>query len=92
MPDKKIKKHELIKILEENYYTLSSTGAEAIAVIYDEYSQGLFTENLDEWGITAERLLQVINDMVDDWCKSGKMDTPAQEFYKRTAYFYGAKK
>lgn len=90
--DKKIKKHELMKILEDNYYKMFTTGAEAVSVIFDEYSQGLFEENLKEWGITSERLLQVINDMVDDWCKSGKMDTPAMEYYKRKGYFFGAKK
>jgi hypothetical protein len=82
--EKKIKKKELISILEENYYTLETTGAQAVANIFDEYSRGSFEPNLEEWGISADRLLQVINSMVDDWCKAGKMDTPAMEFHKAT--------
>jgi hypothetical protein len=82
--EKKIKKKELIEILEENYYTLTTTGAEAVATIFDEYSRGSFEPNLEEWGISSDRLLQVINSMVDDWCKTGKMDTPAVEFHKTT--------
>lgn len=81
--EKKIKKKELISILEENYYTLGTTGAQATAVIFEEYSTGSFEPNLKEWGISAERLLQVINAMVDDWCKTGKMDTPAMGFGKK---------
>jgi hypothetical protein len=90
--DKKIKKHELMSILEENYYTLSTTGSEAVASIFDDYSKGLFEPNLVEWGITDERLLQVINSMVDDWCRTGKMETPAVEFYKRKGYFFSDKR
>ena len=83
MLEKKIKKHELIKILEENYYTLATTGAEAVAIIFDEYARGMFDENIKTWGISSERFLQVINIMVDDWCKEGKMDVSAMEFSKR---------
>ena len=83
MLEKKIKKKELMNLLEENYYTLSTTGAEAMAIIFEEYSQGRFTENLSEWGISSERLLKVINEMFDNWLNEGKMDTRAIDYRKK---------
>jgi hypothetical protein len=83
MLDKKIKKKELMGVLENEYYTLASTGADAMASIFDDYSNGRFAENLEDWGISAGRLLQVINEMFDDWLNQGKMDIPAIDFYKK---------
>jgi hypothetical protein len=83
MLEKKIKKKELMNLLEENYYTLSTTGAEAMASVFDDYSQGRFTENLPEWGISSERLLKVINEMFDNWLNEGKMDTRAIDYRKK---------
>jgi hypothetical protein len=83
MLEKKIKKKELMGLLEENYYTLATTGAEAMAVMLDDYSSGRFTENLVEWNISSSRLLQVINEMFDDWLTEGKMDIPAMKYYKK---------
>lgn len=85
MLEKKIKKKELMELLEENYYTLATTGAEAMAVIFDDYSSGRFTENLAEWGISSERLLKVINEMFDAWLEDGKMDIQAMDYYKKNA-------
>jgi len=83
MLEKKIRKNELIGLLEENYYTLATTGAEAVAIIFDEYARGMFDENIKTWGISSDRFLQVINGMVDDWCKEGKMDTRAIDYRKK---------
>ena len=85
MLEKKIKKKELMGLLEDNYYNLATTGAEAMAVIFDDYSNGRFTENLAEWGISSERLLKVINEMFDDWLSEGKMDIQAMDYYKKNA-------
>lgn len=81
--EKKIKKKELMELLDNNYYTLASTGAEAMSAIFDDYSNGRFVENLVDWGISSERLLAVINELFDTWMNEGKMDVPAMEFYKR---------
>jgi hypothetical protein len=83
MIEKKIKKRELMYVLEMEYYTLASTGAEAMATIFEDYSQGRFTENLQEWGISPERLLHVINEMFDNWLNEGKMDTRAIDYRNR---------
>lgn len=83
MLEKKIKKKELMGLLEENYYTLVTTGAEAMAVILDDYSSGRFADNLIEWNISSSRLLQVINEMFDAWLESGKMDIQAIDYYKK---------
>jgi hypothetical protein len=83
MLEKKIKKKELMGLLEENYYTLATTGAEAMVVILDDYSSGRFAENLVEWNISSSRLLQVINEMFDAWLEDGKMDTRAIDYHKK---------
>jgi hypothetical protein len=84
MLEKKIKKKELMGLLEENYYTLATTGAEAMSVILDDYSSGRFKESLVEWNISSSRLLQVINEMFDAWLEDGKMDIPAIKHHKRS--------
>lgn len=83
MLEKKIKKKELMGLLEENYYTLATTGAEAMSVILDDYSSGRFKENLVEWNVSSSRLLQVINEMFDAWLEDGKMDIQAINYHKR---------
>lgn len=35
---------KLAKILEENYYTLSTTGDEAVEIAWDEFERGLVTD------------------------------------------------
>lgn len=82
MGEKRIKKKELKELLEENYYTLSTTGAQAMAIIFEEYANGQFAPNLEEWGITSDRLLQVINELVDEWLADGKMDVRAMDWAK----------
>lgn len=81
--EKKIKKKELMYILEENYYALEVTGAQAMATIFEDYSQGRFATNLEEWNISPERLLNVINEMFDNWLNAGKMDVPAMSWLPR---------
>lgn len=83
MLEKKIKKKELMGLLEENYYTLATTGAEAMSVILDDYSSGRFKESLVEWNVSSSRLLQVINEMFDAWLEDGKMDIQAIHYRKR---------
>ena len=83
MLEKKIKKKELMGLLEENYYTLATTGAEAMSVILDDYSSGRFKESLVEWNVSSSRLLQVINEMFDAWLENGKMDIQAIHYHKR---------
>jgi hypothetical protein len=83
MMEKRIKKRELKELLEENYYTLATTGAEAMAIIFDEYSRGLFAPNLEEWGISSERMLHIVNEMFDEWLDEGKMDVRAMDWKKK---------
>jgi hypothetical protein len=82
MSEKRIKKKELKELLEENYYTLASTGADAVMAIFDDFNNHRFSSNLEEWGISAERLLQVINELLDDWLEAGKMDVRAMDWRK----------
>lgn len=83
MSDEKITKRELIDLLEENYYTLMTTGSEAAYAIISDFGEGNFLSNLEEWGIDAVEFIQAYNDMIDEWLEDGKMDVPAMEWAKK---------
>ena len=51
---------DIIDILEENYYVLGVSGADAIVNIYDEIEAGYFNEQVKEWGITTEELYKCV--------------------------------
>lgn len=83
MSEGKITKRELMDLLDENYYTLTSTGSDAAYTIISEFGEGLFLPNLEEWGITAVEFIEAYNDMIDEWLEDGKMDIPAMEWAKK---------
>lgn len=79
----KISPQELMELLEENYYTLASTGSDAAYAIIADFGEGNFLPNLKEWGIDAVEFIQAYNDLIDMWLEDGKMDTPAMEWAKK---------
>jgi hypothetical protein len=78
----KLSKQDIKDVLEENYYTLASTGSEAAYAIIDDFANGNFLENLTDWGVDAVEFITAYNEMVDEWCAQGKMDIPAMEWGK----------
>ena len=64
--------NDIYEILRENYYTLTSTGAEAIEAIWGDITAGYFAENLVEWGITEKHLIDIVGylakSLIDDGC------------------------
>jgi hypothetical protein len=78
----KITKEELMELLDENYYTLTSTGGEAAYAIISDFAEGRFLPNLEEWGIDAVEFIMAYNDLIDQWLADGKMEVPAMEWSK----------
>lgn len=64
--------NDIYEILRENYYTLATTGAEAIEAIWGDIAGGYFAENLVEWGITEKHLIDIVTylakSLIDDGC------------------------
>lgn len=83
MSEGKITKRELMDLLDENYYTLMTTGSEAAYAIIADFGQGNFLPNLEEWGIDAVEFIQAYNDLIDEWLEDGKMEIPAMEWAKK---------
>lgn len=57
---KKSQMSDIADTLEENYYVLGVSGADAIVNIYDEIEAGYFEENLLEWGISKHELYECV--------------------------------
>jgi hypothetical protein len=60
MKSKKSKMLDIADILEENYYTLGVSGADAIVDIYDEIEAGHFDNQIIEWGISRAELYECV--------------------------------
>ena len=74
---KSMKVKELAVILEDEYYNLATTGREAIANMLQDFDAGRFAENIQEWGVSQEKLLQAINQVIDKLFEENKLDEPA---------------
>lgn len=57
----KLKTTEIIEILNENYYTLGVSGAQAVASVWGEIAEGYYGDQCDEWGITTRELVSAVN-------------------------------
>ena len=75
--NKPMKIKELTSILEQEYYNLATTGSEAITNMLQDFEAGRFAENIQEWGISQEKLLRAINLVIDKLFEEDKLDKPA---------------
>lgn len=64
---------EIMDILEENYYTLGESGADAIVNIYDEIEAGYFDKQIAEWGITTHELYECVATLRERMTAQGKI-------------------
>lgn len=64
---------DIAEILEENYYTLSVSGADAIVNIYDEIEAGHFDAQVLEWGITMGELYEAVAELRRKLTREGKI-------------------
>lgn len=51
---------DIAEILEENYYVLGVSGADAVVNVYDEIDAGYFDDQIKEWGINMHELFQCV--------------------------------
>jgi len=54
-------KQEIILILTENYYTLATTGAQAIEAVWGDIAEGNFDDQCKEWGVSMSELVAEVN-------------------------------
>jgi uncharacterized protein YukE len=62
---------EITEILLENYYTLATTGAQALEAVWGDISNGNFADQISEWGSSMGQLIEAVNDMTTYLDKSG---------------------
>ena len=53
---------ELIQILTENYFTLATTGAQAVEAVWGDIAGGHFDDQCEEWGISMTELVTAVNE------------------------------
>ena len=52
---------EIMELLNENYYTLGVSGAQAVSDVWSEIASGYFDAQCDEWGISMTQLVSGVN-------------------------------
>lgn len=65
---------DIADTLEENYYVLGTSGADAIVNIYDEIEAGYFEQNLLEWGISKHELYECVALLRERMMKENKIN------------------
>lgn len=67
---------EIREILNENYYTLGSSGAQAIAAVWSEIAEGYFDDQCDEWGVSVIQFVSAVNDWAMWLADTGRLAKP----------------
>ncbi len=70
---KKSQMFDIVDILEENYYTLGVSGADAIVNIYDEIEAGHFDDQMKEWEIDSHELYKCVATLRQRMTAQGKI-------------------
>lgn len=65
---------DIADTLEENYYVLGVSGADAIVNIYDEIEAGYFDEQIKEWGISKAQLYECVATLRQRMTAQGKIN------------------
>lgn len=66
---------DLYDMLLGNYYTLGTTGAQALEAVWGDIAGKYFTTNLDEWGISERDLVGIVNDIAWQLTVGDKLHT-----------------
>ncbi len=69
---------ELVDLLDEQYFTLGTTGSEVLEIVLDELEQGVY---LNVHGISEERMMWVVASLARRLAPA--WNTPAMEYYKQ---------
>ena len=79
---------QYINLLEDEYYVLNVTGAQAVANMRDDLSQGNF-RNADTFdGISDEYIESMIRYLEISFVREGKHEQQAQLFYSTRPVFW----
>ena len=69
---------ELVDLLEEQYFTLGTTGSEVLDIVLDELEQGVY---LNTHGISEERMMWVVASLARRLAPAWNI--PAMDYYKQ---------
>jgi neutral trehalase len=69
---------ELVELLEEHYFTLATTGSQALDAILWDITQGIF---MDYHGLDDERMMRVFLRLAKYLCRA--WNTTAIDYYKQ---------
>lgn len=61
-------------LLDENYYSLGMTGAEALHTMLEDYNRGSLTEFLWEQGVTDAEFLMAVNRLAVKWASENVLN------------------
>ena len=65
---------EFQNILDENYYTLGVTGAEALEAMLHDYNKGRLAEFFAEQSVTSAEFLMTVNRLAVKWASENLLN------------------
>ena len=64
----------------ENYYSIGTTGAQAMEALWSDIAEGNFTQTLQDWGITEKQLVDAISLVANMIVDQGLLFTAPQVY------------
>lgn len=61
-------------LLDEQYYSIGVTGAEALSTMLDDYNEGRMAEFLSEQGVTHAEFLMTVNRLAVKWASENVLN------------------
>jgi hypothetical protein len=73
---------EIAGLLLENYYSIGTTGAQAMEALWSDVAEGNFVETLEDWGITEKQLVDAISLVANMIVDQGLLFTAPQAYLR----------
>jgi hypothetical protein len=73
---------EIAGLLLENYYSIGTTGAQAMEALWSDIAEGNFVETLEDWGITEKQLVDAISLVANMIVDQGLLFTAPQTYLR----------
>ena len=73
---------EIAGLLLENYYSIGTTGAQAMEALWSDVAEGNFVETLEDWGITEKQLVDAISLVANMIVDQGLLFTAPQTYLR----------
>ena len=61
-------------LLDDNYYSIGVTGAEALSTMLDDYNEGRLFEFFEEQGVTEAEFLMTVNRLAVKWASENVLN------------------